>query len=149
MAVRDARFQTLNVIFLTDVSGWRFFPELGDRFLFFRLRFQIFPASVFDGIWNLDLRPAPTWTSSPFFTLYLKVKFSMNLGIMVVMGGCHGFESHHWILDGHVFKLISIKNVIVCLKRLKIKRKRPGMVHLTYKTHLIKLFFNKTLKSIS
>ena len=53
---------------------------------------------------------------------------------LVVMGddsclrGC-GFENRHRILNGHFFTLICCKNRIVCLKRLKINKKRPGLAH--------------------
>ena len=38
-----------------------------------------------------------------------------------------GFESRHRILDGHL-DIIS-QNSIVCLKRPKINKKRPGLAH--------------------
>ena len=38
-----------------------------------------------------------------------------------------GFESQRRILDGHFFTLICCKNCIVCLKRPKINKKRPGL----------------------
>ena len=51
----------------------------------------------------------------------------------MVMGGdslsedC-GFKSRCHILDGHdIFTLISCKNCIVCLKRLKINEKEAGI----------------------
>ena len=41
-----------------------------------------------------------------------------------------GFESQLRILDGHFFTYISCKNCKnVCLKRLKITKKRPGLAH--------------------
>ena len=52
---------------------------------------------------------------------------------LVVMGdnSCskgRGFESQHHILDGHYFALICCK--IVCLKRPKINKKKPGLANL-------------------
>ena len=54
---------------------------------------------------------------------------------LVVMGDDlylkgHGFESRHCILDGHLFTLISCKNCIVSLKRLKNEKERRGLAHL-------------------
>ena len=52
---------------------------------------------------------------------------------LVVMGDDsrskgRGFKSR--ILDGHnIFSHLIIKIVIVCLKRLKINKKRPGLDH--------------------
>ena len=40
-----------------------------------------------------------------------------------------GFESWRHILDGHFFTLICCKSFIVCLKRPKINKKRPGLAH--------------------
>ena len=40
-----------------------------------------------------------------------------------------GFESRHCILDRHFFAYICCKNSIVCLKRPKINKKRPGLAH--------------------
>ena len=42
--------------------------------------------------------------------------------------GC-GFGSQHQILDGYFFTFIFYKNCIVCLKRRKYRKKRPGMTH--------------------
>ena len=68
---------------------------------------------------------------------HLKNKTISKLGGspgLVVMGddSCsrgHGFESRCHILDGHIFKLICCKHYIVCLKRPKINKKRPGLAH--------------------
>ena len=44
------------------------------------------------------------------------------------------FESQHCILDGHFFTDICCKNCNdVCLKRLKINKKRPGLAYFFYK----------------
>ena len=55
---------------------------------------------------------------------------------LVVMGresqsdGC-GFESQHYLLEGHFFTLICYKNCPVCWKKIeKLKRKRPRLAHL-------------------
>ena len=69
---------------------------------------------------------------------YFKLKSKVRLGGspgLVVMGGDsrpkgRGFESQYWILDGHFFTFICCKNCNVCLKKTKINKKRPGLVHL-------------------
>ena len=61
----------------------------------------------------------------------------MAIGLVVIRGdSClsdHGFESQHWILDGHFFTLTCCKNCIVCLKRVQLNEKEtvddPFKVH--------------------
>ena len=51
-----------------------------------------------------------------------------------------GFESQCRVLDGHFFTLICCKYCIVCLKRLKIYKKRTGLAHFLKNASLTKVY---------
>ena len=53
----------------------------------------------------------------------------------------HGFKSQRCILDGRFITLICCKNCIVCLKRPKKTKKRPGLAHLKKSAYFGKLFY--------
>ena len=59
------------------------------------------------------------------------------------------FEPRHRILDGHFSTYICCKNCIdVCLKRLKINKKMPGLAHLK-KTISILFYYHNSSRETS
>ena len=45
----------------------------------------------------------------------------------------HEFESRHCILDEHFFTYLLVLKFVMCLKRLKYMKKRPGLALKKYK----------------